>query len=58
MPTRERLRDLTLHASSPEVAFLYGRLPGQEEVRSAQSREHFAAAWRAAGLTFLHRRLR
>lgn len=53
--TRERLRDLAVHASSTEVAFLYGRLHAQEEVRSAQSHEHFAAAWKTAGRKSLHR---
>src|SRR3712207_9218803 len=31
--TRDRLRDLALHAPSTEVAFLYGRLHAQEEAR-------------------------
>jgi CHAD domain-containing protein len=56
--TQERLRDLALHASSTEVAFLYGRLHAQEEARSAQSHEHFAAAWEAAGRKTFHRWLR
>ena len=58
MLTRERLRDLALHASSTEVAFLYGRLHAQEEARSAESHEHFASAWHAAGRRSLHRWLR
>jgi CHAD domain-containing protein len=56
--TRERLRDLALHASSTEAAFLYGRLHAQEEARSAESHEHFTAAWQAAGRKSLHRWLR
>ncbi|MGY1669190.1 CYTH and CHAD domain-containing protein [Geodermatophilus sp. SYSU D00710] len=53
--TRDRLRDLALHAPSTEVAFLYGRLHAQEEARGAQSHEHFATAWRAARRKSLHR---
>jgi CHAD domain-containing protein len=53
--TRERLRDLALHASSTEVAFLYGRLHALEEVHGQESQEHFDAAWKAAGRTSLHR---
>jgi CHAD domain-containing protein len=56
--TRERLRDLAVHASSTDEAFLYGRLHAQEEARSAQSHQHFAAAWKAAGRKSLHRWLR
>jgi CHAD domain-containing protein len=53
--TRKRLRDLAVHASSTEQAFLYGRLHAQEEVRSGQSHEHFTAAWKAAGRKSRHR---
>ena len=53
--TRERLRDLALHASSTEVAFLYGRLHALEEAHGQQSQEHFDAAWKAAGRKSLHR---
>ena len=56
--TRDRLRDLALHAPSTEVAFLYGRLHAQEEARSAQSHEHFTTAWKAAGRKSLQRWLR
>src|SRR4051812_1288127 len=56
--TRERLRELALDAPSTEVAFLYGRLHAQEEVRTAASHEHVVAAWKAAGRKRLHRWLR
>jgi CHAD domain-containing protein len=56
--TRDRLHSLALHASSTEVAFLYGRLHAQEEARSTASHEHFASAWKAAGRKRLHRWLR
>jgi CHAD domain-containing protein len=56
--TRERLRDLALHTSSPEAAFLYGRLHALEEVSAAQSQKHFDEAWKAAGRKSLHRWLR
>jgi CHAD domain-containing protein len=56
--TRERLHHLAMHTSSSEVAFLYGRLHAQEEALSAQSQEHFAAAWEAAGRKRPHRWLR
>jgi CHAD domain-containing protein len=56
--TRQRLRDLALHTSSTETAFLYGRLHALEEVRAQQSQQHFDAAWKAAGRTSLHRWLR
>jgi CHAD domain-containing protein len=52
--TRERLRDLALHASSTEVAFLYGRLHALEEARAHQSQQHFDAAWKAAARKSLH----
>jgi CHAD domain-containing protein len=53
--TRERLRDLAVHAPSTEVAFLYGRLHAQEEVRGQESHERFDAAWKDAGRKRLHR---
>jgi CHAD domain-containing protein len=56
--TRERLRSLAMNASSVEVAFLYGRLHALEEQSSAQSHEHFAVAWKAAGRKSVHRWLR
>jgi CHAD domain-containing protein len=56
--TRQRLRDLSLHTSSTESAFLYGRLHALEEARAQQSQEHFDAAWKAAGRKSLHRWLR
>ncbi|MGY1780856.1 CYTH and CHAD domain-containing protein [Geodermatophilus sp. SYSU D01036] len=56
--TRERLRDLAEHTSSTSTAFLYGRLHALEEARSAQSRQHFDDAWKAAGRKSLHRWLR
>lgn len=56
--TRERLRDLALHSSSTETAFLYGRLHALEEAGSARSQRHFDVAWKAAGRKSLHRWLR
>jgi CHAD domain-containing protein len=56
--TQERLRDLALHTSSTGAAFLYGRLHAQEEQHSAQSQQHFEAAWKAAGRKRVHRWLR
>lgn len=56
--TRERLRELALHASTNEVAFLYGRLHALEEARAPQVEQHFAAAWKAAGRKSVHRWLR
>jgi CHAD domain-containing protein len=56
--TRERLRDLAVHAPSTEVAFLYGRLHAQEEVRGQESHERFEAAWKDAGRKRLHRWMR
>jgi CHAD domain-containing protein len=55
---RERLRDLALHASSTEVAFLYGRLHAQEEARAGATGQRFDDAWRAARRPKLHRWLR
>jgi len=56
--TRERLRELAVHASSTDVAFLYGRLHALQEARAPQVEEHFDAAWKAAGRKRLHRWLR
>jgi CHAD domain-containing protein len=56
--TRERLHALALHATSTEVAFLYGRLHAREEGRAGEIRERFDAAWKAAGRTSVHRWLR
>jgi CHAD domain-containing protein len=56
--TRERLRDLALHTSSTDAAFLYGRLHALEEVRGRESQDRFDAAWKAAGRKSLHRWLR
>ena len=53
--TRERLHALALHASSTEVAFLYGRLHAREESRAGQMQQHFDAAWKAAGRKSVHR---
>jgi CHAD domain-containing protein len=53
--TRERLRTLAVHASSTEVAFLYGRLHALEEGRAQQAQQHFDTAWNAVGRTSLHR---
>jgi CHAD domain-containing protein len=53
--TRERLRTLALHASSTEVAFLYGRLHALEEARTELSQQHFDTAWKAARRKSLHR---
>ena len=53
--TRARLRELAVHASSTEVAFLYGRLHALEEAHGQQSDEHFDATWKAAGRKSLHR---
>ena len=39
--TRERLRDLALHTSSTDAAFLYGRLHALEEARAQESQQHF-----------------
>jgi len=56
--TRERLRTLARHTSSPEVAFLYGRLHAREEAHSDVSEQHFEAAWKSARRKSLHRWLR
>jgi CHAD domain-containing protein len=56
--TRERLRDLALHTSSTDAAFLYGRLHALEEIRGSRSQQRFDAAWKAAGRKSLHRWLR
>jgi CHAD domain-containing protein len=56
--TRDRLRDLAVHASSTEVAFLYGRLHALEEARAQQSHARFDSAWKDAGRKSLHRWLR
>jgi CHAD domain-containing protein len=56
--TRDRLRDLALHTSSTDAAFLYGRLHALEEIRGDQSQQRFDAAWKAAGRKSLHRWLR
>ena len=56
--TQHRLRDLALHTSSPEIAFLYGRLHALEEARTEQSQRHFDTAWKAAGRKSVHRWLR
>jgi CHAD domain-containing protein len=56
--TRERLHTLALHATSTEVAFLYGRLHAREESRAGQMQQHFDAAWKAAGRKSVHRWLR
>ena len=56
--TRQRLRDLALHASTTEVAFLYGRLHALEEAGRSRCSEHFDAAWKAAGRKSVHRWLR
>lgn len=53
--TRERLRDLAMHATSNGVAFLYGRLHALEEARAEQMQQHFDAAWKAAARKSLHR---
>ena len=56
--TRQRLRELALHTSSTETAFLYGRLHALEEARAQHSHQHFHDAWKAAGRNSLHRWLR
>ena len=56
--TRERLRDLALHTSRTDAAFLYGRLHALEEIRGSRSQERIDAAWQAAGRKSLHRWLR
>jgi CHAD domain-containing protein len=56
--TRERLRDLALHTSSTNAAFLYGRLHALEEIRGDRFQERIDAAWKAAGRKSLHRWLR
>jgi CHAD domain-containing protein len=56
--TRQRLRDLALHTSSTETAFLYGRLHALEEARAEHSQQHFDDAWKTAERTSLHRWLR
>ena len=56
--TRERLRGLARHTSSPDAAFLYGRLHALEEMRGSQSQQRIDSAWKAAGRTSLHRWLR
>jgi CHAD domain-containing protein len=56
--TRQRLQELALRTSSPQAAFLYGRLHALEEARDEQSQQHFGDAWRAAGRKSLHRWLR
>ena len=53
--TRERLHELALRATSPEVAFLYGRLHAREEQRAGQLQQRFDAAWNAATRKRLHR---
>src|SRR5215218_9941519 len=53
--TRERLRDLALHTSSTDAAFLYGRLHALEEIRGSQFQQRIDAAWKAAGRKSLHR---
>jgi CHAD domain-containing protein len=47
--TAERLHTLAQHATSTEVAFLYGRLYAQEEARAEQIQQRFSVAWKAAG---------
>lgn len=56
--TRERLHTLARHATSTEVAFLYGRLHALEEARAEEMQQRFAAAWKAAGRKSVHRWLR
>jgi CHAD domain-containing protein len=56
--TRERLHELALRASSPEVAFLYGRLHAREEQRAGQLQQRFDAAWQASARKRIHRWLR
>jgi CHAD domain-containing protein len=56
--TRERLHELALRATSPEVAFLYGRLYAREEQHAGQMQQRFDVAWRAASRKSLHRWLR
>jgi CHAD domain-containing protein len=53
--TRERLHELALRATSPEVAFLYGRLYAREEQRAGQLQQRFDAAWQAASRKRIHR---
>ena len=53
--TRERLHELAVHASSTEVAFLYGRLHALEEACAGETRQRFDTAWKAAGRGKLHR---
>lgn len=56
--TRQRLRELARHTTSTDAAFLYGRLHALEEARQEQSKEHFDAAWKAAGRKSMRRWLR
>jgi len=56
--TRERLRDLAAGDVSPALAFAYGRLFEQEQVRAAAGEEDVAAAWEAVQAERLHRWLR
>jgi CHAD domain-containing protein len=56
--TRERLHELALRASSPEVAFLYGRLHAREEQRAGRLQQRFDAAWQASARKRIHRWLR
>lgn len=58
MLTRERLRDLALHASSNGAAFLCGRLHALEEARAPRVQQRFDTAWKAARRKSLHRWLR
>ncbi|WP_454049533.1 CYTH and CHAD domain-containing protein [Cellulomonas sp. Marseille-Q8402] len=55
---RRRLRDLARHASSTDVAFLYGRLHAQEEARGRAAEDAVADAWRGAKGAKLRRWLR
>jgi len=56
--TRERLRDLAAGDVSPALAFAYGRLFEQEQVRAAAGEEAVADAWEAVQAKRLHRWLR
>jgi CHAD domain-containing protein len=53
--TRERLRQLGLHAPTTADAFVYGRLHALEELRTERSEEQFVAAWKNARRKSLHR---